>query len=200
MKSFGLAFLASGIVALWLAPAVAQQSLSFPTLAEPAFSVPPLTVDPHPAPSIWNGLYVGTGVTFAAIKGQKGAFGGDVTVGYDHEFQNNLVLGLKFDTGFAPFATTIPRFTGFDYAMGSVKVGYDLGRITPFVYAGGGIARATAFSSEFPDAGATMNGAFGQGPGFGVTTFGAGVDYHVTNNVTVSVSAGMVNGPAGAGF
>lgn len=174
--------------------------LSTPAFADGALTIPPLTVDPNPAPSMWQGLYVGTGVTFAAIKGQKGAFGGDVYAGYDHEFQNNLVLGLKFDTGFAPFASTYPRFTGFDYAMGSVKLGYDLGRITPFVYAGGGLARATAFSSELPDAAATINGVFGQGPGFGVAAFGAGFDYRVTNNVTVSVSAGVMNGPPGAGF
>jgi len=189
MKSFAAAVFALLPLALASAPA----------FADGALSIPPLTVDPNPAPSMWNGLYVGTGVTFAAIRGQKGAFGGDVYAGYDHEFQNNLVLGMKFDTGFAPFASTYPRFTGFDYAMGSVKVGYDFGRVTPFVYAGGGIARATAFYSEFPDANATINGAFGQGPGFGVTTFGAGVDYRVNNNITVSVSAGMVNGPPGAG-
>lgn len=174
--------------------------LPAPAFADGALTIPPVAVDPNPAPSMWNGLYVGTGVTFAAIKGQKGAFGGDVYAGYDHEFQNNLVLGVTFDTGYAPFASTSPRFHGFDYAMGGVKVGYDLGRITPFVYAGGGFARATAFSSGFPDAGATLNGAFGQGPGFGVTNFGAGFDYHVNNHVTVSVSAGVMNGPPGAGF
>jgi outer membrane immunogenic protein len=174
--------------------------LAAPAFAEDSLTIPPVTVDPHPAPSIWNGLYVGTGVTFAAIKGQKGGFGGDVYAGYDHEFANNFVLGVKVDTGYAPFAFASPRFRGVDFAMGSVKLGYDLGRITPFVYAGGGIARATAFATGFPDAGASLNGAFGQGPGFGVATFGAGVDYHVTNNVTVSVSAGMVKGPPGVGF
>ncbi len=170
-----------------------------PACADDALTIPPVTVDPHPAPSIWNGLYLGSGVTFAAAKGQKGAFGGDVFAGYDKTFDNNLVLGVKLDTGFAPFLTGGGRFRGFDFALGAVKLGYDFGRVTPYVYAGGGLARATAFPSELPDAGATVNGLFGQGPGFGVTTFGAGVDYHVTNNVTVGVSAGVVRGP-GAGF
>jgi outer membrane immunogenic protein len=190
MKSFAVAVFALLPLALTTAPAFADGSLT----------IPPLKVDPNPAPSMWNGFYVGTGVTFAAIKGQKGGFGGDVYAGYDHEFQNNLVLGVQFDTGYAPFASTLPRFNGFNYAMGSVKVGYDFGRITPFVYAGGGLARATAFSSGLPDAASSLNGAFGQGPGFGVAEFGAGFDYHVTNNVTVSVSAGVMNGPPGAGF
>jgi len=183
--------------------AAALALLAAPAFADdPSLTIPPLEVDPHPSPSLWNGLYVGTGVTFAAIKGQKGAFGGDVFAGYDREFANNLVLGVKFDTGYAPFAAGFGRLRGFDYALGSVKLGYDFGRLTPFVYAGGGLARATAFPSELPDAGSTLNGVFGQGPGRGVATFGAGVDYHVTNNVTLSVSAGVVNGGGvnGPGF
>jgi len=172
-----------------------------PAFADDALTIPPVMVDPHPAPSIWNGLYVGTGVTFAAAKGQKGAFGGDVFAGYDKRFDNNFVLGMTADTGFAPFLTGGGRFRGFDFALGAVKLGYDFGRVTPYVYAGGGLARATAFPSELPDAGATANGVFGPGPGFGVATFGAGVDYHVTNNVTLGVSAGVVRGPGfGPGF
>ena len=172
--------------ALAAAPAMGDDS---------SLTIPPLVVDPHPAPSIWDGLYVGTGVDFAAIKGRKGAFGGDVFAGYDRKFDNNLVLGVKVDTGFAPFLAGAGRFRGFDYALSSVKVGYDFGRVTPYVYAGGGLARATAFPSELPDAGGTLNGVFGQGPGWGVATFGAGVDYHINNNVTVGVSAGVVRGP-----
>jgi opacity protein-like surface antigen len=75
-----------------------------------------------------------------------------------------------------------------------VKLGYDFGQVTPYVYAGAGMARATAFNSAFPNAGDTLNGAFGQGPGMGVGAFGAGVDYHVTNNLTVGVSAGVMRG------
>lgn len=166
-----------------------------PALADAALTIPPLAIDPSPAPSMWNGLYVGSGVSFAAIKGRKGAFGGDVFAGYDHRFDDHLVLGTRFDTGFQPFPTVSGRWRGFDYALGSVKLGYDFGRLTPYIYAGGGLARATAFSSEWPDAAATMNGLFGQGPGRGVMTFGGGVDYRVTNNVTVGVSAGVVRGP-----
>jgi outer membrane immunogenic protein len=164
-------------------------------LADPALTIPPQPMDPAPSPSMWNGFYVGTGVTAAAIRGQKAGFGGDVFAGYDHEFRNNVVLGLKADTGFAPVPTFSSRFQGFDYAMGEVRLGYDFGRVTPYVYAGGGIARATAFASELPDANATLNGAFGQGPGFGVTTLGAGFDYHLNDKITVGVSAGVFRAP-----
>jgi opacity protein-like surface antigen len=166
-----------------------------PAFADDALTIPPLKIDEAPSPSVWNGLYVGSGVTFAAINGRKGAFGGDVFAGYDKRLDNNFVLGVKLDTGFAPFA--LGRYQGFDYALGSVKLGYDFGRVTPYLYAGGGLARATAFASELPDASATLNGLFGQGPGRAVTTFGGGVDYRLTNNVTVGVSAGVFRGPGG---
>jgi len=168
-----------------------------PALADPALTIPASPLDPNPSPSIWNGAYVGAGVSFAAAKGRKGQFGGDVSAGYDKTFANNFVIGVKFDTGYAPFVAPLGRFRGFDFAMGEVKVGYDFGRVTPYVFAGGGLARATAFSSALPDAATTMNGAFGAGPGFGVATFGAGVDYHVTNNITVGVQARVLNGQGG---
>src|SRR4051794_35706084 len=151
-----------------------------PVFADEALTIPPLAIDPHPAPSIWSGVYVGSGVTFAATKGRKGSFGGDVFAGYDRHFDNNFVLGARFDTGFAPAFFPSGRFRGYDFALGSVKLGYDFGRVTPYLYAGGGLARATAFASEFGNAEATMNGLFGQGPGRGVAVFGGGVDYRVT--------------------
>jgi opacity protein-like surface antigen len=180
------------LAALWFAGFASAAS------ADDSLTIPPLTIDPHPEPSIWNGLYVGTGVTFAAAKGQKGQFGGDVFVGYDKTLENHLVLGVNFDTGYAPFQTPSGRFHGFDYAMTNVKLGYDFGRVTPYIYAGGGLAHATAFNSGFPNADATINGLFsGPGGARAVTTLGAGVDYHVTNNVTVGVSAGVIKGPGG---
>ena len=133
---------------------------------------------------------------FAAAKGQKGQVGGDVFAGYDKRLANNFVIGVKFDTGYAPFLTPSGHFRGFDFAMGEVKLGYDFARVSPYVFVGGGLARATNFSSPFPDAATTLNGAFGAGPGFGVATFGAGVDYHVTNNLTVGVEARVVK-PSG---
>jgi opacity protein-like surface antigen len=170
-----------------------------PAFADPALTIPAAPIDPNPSPSLWNGAYVGSGVTFAAAKGQKGQVGGDVFAGYDKTFANNFVIGVRFDTGYSPFLTPSGRFRGFDFAMGEVKLGYDFGRVSPYVFAGGGIARATNFSSPFPDAATAVNGAFGTGPGFGVATFGAGVDYHITNNITVGVQARVVNGAGGPG-
>jgi opacity protein-like surface antigen len=180
-----------------LLAALGLARLASAAIADESLTIPPLTIDPHPEPSIWNGLYVGTGVTFAAAKGQKGQFGGDVFAGYDKTFENHLVLGVRFDSGYEPLLTSSGRFRGFDYAMTNVKLGYDFGRVTPYVYVGGGLAHATVFNFGLPDANAALNGLFyGPGGARAVTALGAGVDYHVTNNVTIGVSAGVVNGPA----
>ncbi len=168
-----------------------------PAYADPSLTIPPALIDPNPSPSVWNGAYFGTGVTFAAAKGQKGQVGGDVFAGYDKTFANNFVIGARFDTGYTPFLTPSGRFQGFDFALGQVKLGYDFGRVSPYVFAGAGVARATNFSSPLPDAATTLNGAFGAGPGFGVATFGAGVDYHISHNLTVGLQARVINGPGG---
>ena len=168
--------------------------------AQAPLTIPPVAIDPHPAPSIWSGLYVGSGVTIAAAQGRKRQVGGDVFVGYDKSFDNHLVLGARLDTGYAPNLTSSGRFQGFDFAVTSVKLGYAFGPVTPYVYAGGGFARATAFNSGQPDADASLNGLLhGPGPTRGVTTLGAGVDYQVTRNVRIGVSGAVING-LGGGF
>ncbi len=172
-------------------------ALASPALADPWPTIPRAPLDPYPSPSIWNGAYVGTGVTFAATKGRKGQFGGDMFVGFDRRFDNNFVIGVRLDTGYSPLPTALGRDRGIDFAFGEAKVGYAFGRVTPYAFAGGGIGRATAFSSPLPDAATTLNGAFGAGPAFGVGVLGAGVDYHVTDKLTFGVQARVVNGPGG---
>jgi opacity protein-like surface antigen len=167
--------------------------LAIPAFADETLTIPSIALDPHPA-SAWEGVYAGTGVTFAVAKGQKGRAGGDVFAGYEKHFDNRFVLGARFDTGFAPVLGGRGKFAGYDFALASVKLGYAFGRATPYLYAGAGLARATAFAAELPDAAATMNGAFGSGRPSAVTTFGGGVDYRITNNVSIGVSAGVVRG------
>jgi len=165
-------------------------AVASPSLAADLPTLPPLTVDPNLQPPDWKGFYVGSGVSFAAAKGSKGMVGGDVFAGYDHVFQNNLVLGVQFDTGYAPFMTSNGRLKGFDFAETSVKLGYEMGRLTPFVSVGVGGAKATSFGSGLPDANNSINGLF-YGPGAvqAVGSVGAGFDYAVTNNVHVGVAA-----------
>lgn len=164
------------------------------TLAS-ALTLPVLALDPSPQPSIWTGLYVGSEIEAVSRKGSKGLFGGGVYAGYDREFANSVVLGIQGSTGFAPGWSSRSTFKGFDYAATDVKIGYDMGRVLPFVTAGVALAKP-----HFgPGVGYLGTESFntlinGSTDLHALTRVGAGVDVAVTNNLTVGVAVSMVNG------
>jgi opacity protein-like surface antigen len=153
--------------------------------------LPTLAIDPQaPPPSIWKGLYVGSEVTFATAKHAKGLWGGGAYIGYDRHFDNNLVLGIRASTGFEPFPIANSRFKGWDYAETSAKVGYEMGRLTPYLTAGIALAKPNGL----PGAGLvnptdTANTVFNGGDVAASGVFGAGFDYALTSNTTVGIAA-----------
>jgi opacity protein-like surface antigen len=165
-----------------------------PALAADLPTLPSTGADSQPAAPDWKGFYVGSGISFSAIKGAKGQVGGDIFAGYDHVYSNGVVLGVQFDTGYDPWVLP-SRMKGFDFATTSVKLGYEMGRFTPYVMAGVGLAKATNFGSGLPNASNSINGMF-NGPGAvqPVGTVGVGLDYAVTNNLHVGVEAYVNNG------
>ena len=148
------------------------------------------TVDP------WHGFYVGSGVTGSFAKGAKGAFGADGYAGYDHRFDNGLVLGAQFNAGYMPWASSNPQYKGFDYAGAEVKLGYEMGRFTPYVMTGVALAKGSNWAGA-PAPGDALNGLFA-GPGaFQATGYaGVGVQYQVTDKLSVGVATFVGNGPA----
>jgi opacity protein-like surface antigen len=128
------------------------------------------------------------------MKGAKAQAGGDVFGGYDHHFDNNVVVGVRFSTGYSPWAFPAGPYRGFSFGETDVKLGYAMGRLTPYVVAGAALARPS-YGADFGDLSQSINGLFA-GPGgaqaFG--TAGVGFDYAVTNNVTVGLEARMSNG------
>ena len=175
------------IAALAVAPAFAAD---FPTL-------PTLAADPQVPPPWWHGLTVGADATFAAAKGVRGMAGGDGFIGYRHEFSNNLVLGVQASAGSAPLFVQNGRFVGADFIGASAKLGYDMGRLTPYVTTSVDFARTSLFDHGFTGGTDAIN-AFLNGPGDKLTygSVGAGFDYAITNNLTVGlgVSVGGVRG------
>ena len=154
----------------------------------------PSTAAAQPAEPDWSGFYIGSGVSLSTLRGAKGQIGGDIFAGYDHVFSNGVVLGVQFDTGYDPWV--LPnRMRGFDFATGSVKLGYEMGRFTPWVTTGVGLAKTTNFGSGLPNADNSINGLF-SGPGAvqPVGSVGVGIDYAVTNNLHVGVEAYVNNG------
>jgi opacity protein-like surface antigen len=192
----GFARAALSLLLLPIAPALAadlpQQSTSS--------SLPTLAADPNAFSPNWSGLYAGGGISASFAKGVKGAAGGEAFVGYDHTFANNLVLGLRASTGYAPYFVTGSRFNGLSYGLAEAKLGYAMGRLTPYVIAGVGIARQSAWGGGFLNPTENVNSLFG-GPGAAETigTVGAGATYAITNNVKVGIEARVYSPGAGIG-
>jgi outer membrane immunogenic protein len=158
-------------------------------------TLPSLALNPE-ASSPWTGLYVGSEVTATFAKGSKPGFGGAAYAGYNHEFSNNLVLGVQGATGYAP--SLFGHGRGFDFAETSVKAGYDMGRFMPYVTASVVLAKPNTFGvPAYTGAADSMNSLFSSGGdlrAFG--TVGAGFDYAINNNLSVGmeVRAGTGNG------
>ncbi len=174
-------------------PAAAADLPSAAPAPDPgAYTISPdaAAVDP------WHGFYVGSGVTSSFAKGAKTAWGADAFAGYDHRFDNNLVLGGQFSTGYMPWASSNPQFKGFSYASAEVKLGYEMGRVTPYVLTGVALTKGAAFAGA-PDPGTSFNALF-SGPGVAQAQgyAGAGVDYQVNDRVKIGVEGTVGAGPA----
>jgi opacity protein-like surface antigen len=182
------------------AQAADSATTALPSLAinpqAPPPPLPSLALDPPPPPSIWKGLYVGSDIFFAAGKGSKGLVGGGAFVGYDHHFDNNLVLGVRATTGFAPFSIQHSPFKGYDYGEVSAKVGYEMGRLTPYLTTGVALARPNANpGAGYWNAADSANNLFNGGSNLSASgVIGAGFDYALTSNMTVGIAATVGTG------
>src|SRR5450631_1647876 len=170
-------------------PALADDA-SIPTL--PTFAQSPILNPETTNP--WGGLVVGSEVFVLSQKGAKGHVGGDGFVGYRHEFNNNLVVGVQASAGYVPSLFACGPANGYDFAMTNVSIGYDMGRFLPYVTAGVGLAKANSGPrGGLPNAGDSLNDLFtGSSSPKALTTVGAGVDYAVTDRLTVGVAVSTV--------
>lgn len=178
-------------------------SLGFPALAdEPPVTpkLPTFALEQEPLPpaaSPWTGLHIGTEVFAFSGKHVKGGVGGGIVAGYSRELPNNFVIGIDASTGYAPFAFRNGPFKGFDYAATSVKVGYDMGRLMPFVTTGFVLARPVGASGGYLGATEAVNDLFNASSRLqGAATVGAGFDYAVTDklHMGLAVSVGTSRG------
>jgi opacity protein-like surface antigen len=168
----------------------------------PSFALEPQPLSPSPqspSPSPWTGFYAGSEVFAISGKGVKHGAGGAAFAGYNREFDNNLVIGVEASTGFAPSTFRHGPYTGYEFAATNVKLGYDMGRLMPFVTAGFAFAKPDIRSGGgYLSATESANDLFGSPSNLRVLgNVGAGFDYQVTNNLSVgvAVSAGTGHGP-----
>lgn len=197
LSRMGFARAALLFALLGITPAVAAD---LPQASSPS-SLPTLAADPNAFSPNWSGLYVGGGISASFAKGVKGAVGGEAYAGYDRTFANNLVLGVRASTGYAPYFVSGSPFAGLSYGLAEAKLGYNMGQLTPYVVAGVGVARELAWSGGFANPTDNLNSLFA-GPG-AAQTFGAvglGATYAITNNVKVGIEARVYSPGAAVGY
>ena len=159
---------------------------------------------PEVAPDYWSGLSVGAGISVWGGKGVKGGVGGETDLSYEHVFDDGIMLGVQASTGYMPFLQAGPgysQFTGGAFAGGSALVGYNFGRVTPYLITGVDFVRATRFGGGAFNASDAVNSVF-SGPGAvqAVGTFGVGVNYRLTSNFSMGLEAIVHTNPGGGAF
>jgi len=182
-------------------------------------TMPEVVAAPAPAFS-WTGVYAGVhaGYGWAEFDNQYGAgenlselvngggnkpdgFFGGLQLGYNHQFSNNVVLGIEADAAFADLKDSGQGIEGdldddfYRYnvetkidALGTVRgrLGYAAGRFLPYLTGGFAWAHADyrfAFDSSSPN----LNGSFSQSDVFTGWTLGAGLEYAMTDRISAKL-------------
>ena len=107
------------------------------------------------------------------------------------------MLGIQASTGFVPFSIQHSPFKGYDYGEVSAKVGYEMGRVTPYLATGIVLARpngtpGAGYLSPANSANNLFNNGGSNLSASGIV--GAGVDYALTDKLTVGVAATVGTG------
>ena len=175
----------------------AADDVAAPSPKLPTFAADPQSLSANPqSSSPWTGFYAGSEVFAFSGKGVKHGAGGGAFIGYNREFDNNLVIGIEASTGYAPSLFRHGPYSGYEFAATNVKLGYDMGRLLPYVTAGFAFAKPDV-RSGYVGATDSVNDLFGSPSNVKVLgSVGAGVDYQITNNLSVgvAVSAGTNRG------
>ena len=185
-------FAAPLVLLVLSAPVQAQEALPFfaddaaPSSKSPWYS-------PDESAHRWDGLTMGTEV-FAGSgtgKGGRGGFGGDLHIGYLKELDNNVVVGIGASSGYAPSFTSFgPK--GYGFGMVDLKVGYDMGRLMPYVTFGVGRETAMPNGQGFSGLDSVNNVFASHGPSATLTKVGAGFDYEVNEHLHIGAEFNAV--------
>lgn len=162
-----------------------------------AAPLPSLALDPQGPDSLYHGLYVGTEIFGIGGRGIKGGIGGDIYGGYDRVLSNGMLLGLQGTTGYAPALWGAPGLKGFDFGEASAQLGYNMGRVTPFVTAGLLVARPVTGPGLATNTTDSVNDLMnGTGNLYAAPRVGAGFAYALTGNTTVTFDVTVGRGLA----
>lgn len=156
--------------------------------------LPSLALDPKTPPSIWNGLTLGTEMFVLSGKHVKGQVGGAVTVGYRTKLNDNIKLAVDLGTGHTPLIWPRGLSQGADFGFARATIGYEIGKLTPYLTAGGTVFRRDNGFAAKPGED-SINALFSNGGALKSSAMvGAGVEYQINNNLSVGVGVTVHQG------
>jgi opacity protein-like surface antigen len=174
-------------------------ALASPALAADASLAPLPTFAQNPpaeppAVNPWSGMYVGSEIFGVSGRGVKGGVGGGGFFGLDRAVGDNFFVGVRGSAGYSPSVWSFGPANGFDFATMSFRAGYEEGRWKTYVMGDIGLAKLNSVGVPgVPNAGDSINNLFNGGSRVKpLTAVGAGVDYAITENLTVGVSVSAV--------
>jgi opacity protein-like surface antigen len=159
--------------------------------ALPLFARAPDAVSRSPQ-DVWKGFSYGVEAIAVGGKGIKGGFGGAANVAWTRPLDNGVSVGLKAGAGYRPGIWRASPWaamgaTGANFAFAEANVAYEFGRVRPWASVGAGVLKPTRHGG-FSGGLNALNGLFEPGHRSGYVEVGAGVDYAVTNNLTIGVA------------
>lgn len=188
---FNLA-LAASFAALAAAPArAADRDLVWAGEPLPTFARAPQAPVRDPA-DFWKGFSYGVEAMAVGGRGYRGGFGGAANVALERSLDEHLTFAMKATSGYQPGMWKASPWgragaTGTNFALGETSARYDVGRVSGWVSVGLGFAKPTR-NGGFSGGLNAANGLFSDpGKGTSLATFGAGVDYQVTNDLRIGV-------------
>jgi opacity protein-like surface antigen len=150
--------------------------------------LPSLALNPQaPAPG-WSGFYMGSEMSVLSGKHVRNGVGAAAYGGYRARLDNNVIVAIEAGAGRTPLLTR-QGWQSANFGFARARVGYEMGRLTPYVTAAGMLAPTA------PDA---VNALFsGEGRLRSAASVGAGFDYRINNNLSVGLSVNAVQGGFG---
>lgn len=171
------------------------QAQSLSTASLPAFARNPQAFTQNL--SVWNGLQEGQQFYSFTTSGMGRLSGSGTFSGFSQKFSNNVFVDVRAGSGYAPSIFQSNPVSGFDYASTQLKIGYDLGRLRPYVIGSFGAVNPV-LSNGLNIPGGPANTMLNQTAGGtrSFTSVGAGFDYAISNklSVGVGVSVGATRG------
>ena len=116
-------------------------------------------------------------------------FPGFTTSGSSLRISNNLTLGVSTTAGSTPFSFGTGAMRGFDLSSTSVKLGYDIGRLTPFISASISSMQQRAVPGLPTGFNTTGDLLAGRSDPKTSASVGAGFNYAISDSLQVGVSA-----------